>query len=496
MKNILYFIFFVFFAFSCAKDKEGLILTVSLGKDGPMYYVDTGGNILFNRFFCQAKPFQDGYAAVMADDGKWGFINKSGREVIPFIYEEATSFSEGIAGVKVDNKWGYINKKGETIISYKYEKCTLFSEGIASVVDCIDGSFNLEKYWKIIDITGKDVFTLDEDYSSISEFHNGLAYVTYGPRIYGYYSIEGDYYEHASYLSDGFTHVTRDGKSGFVNSNGKLVIPCIYDDAQDFSEGLAAVMTKGKWGFIDYEGRLVIPFMYEDLGDDLRESLYSFSDGLSAASINGKIGYINKNGETVIPFIYDDCGYFDKGYANVEMNGEKYYIDKTGKPLCFSYIGDFSESVAAVEYNDKWGFIDSKANVVIPCVYQYAGSFYEGRACVKCNGKYGYIDHNNNLVIPCIYQSAWSFSNGLAAVKNNEKWGYINHDGKLIFDYCFDEVTYFNNNIAIVKLDDKIACINTSGAFVVPPTSDIVKIYGYSNPSFSGFVPFFEDSDF
>jgi hypothetical protein len=45
-------------------------------------------------------------------DGRCGFINDEGRLVIPFIYEDARRFSEGLAAVKIDGKWGYIDKTG------------------------------------------------------------------------------------------------------------------------------------------------------------------------------------------------------------------------------------------------------------------------------------------------------------------------------------------------------------------------------------------------
>ena len=48
-------------------------------------------------------------------DGKYGFINKQGQEVIPFIYNEAWYFSEGFALVEKDGKWFYINKQGECV---------------------------------------------------------------------------------------------------------------------------------------------------------------------------------------------------------------------------------------------------------------------------------------------------------------------------------------------------------------------------------------------
>lgn len=46
--------------------------------------------------------------------GKWGFIDKNGKEVIPCKYDDASGFSEGLAQVKKNGKWEFINKYGLT----------------------------------------------------------------------------------------------------------------------------------------------------------------------------------------------------------------------------------------------------------------------------------------------------------------------------------------------------------------------------------------------
>ncbi|OFX37723.1 MAG: hypothetical protein A2X08_04630 [Bacteroidetes bacterium GWA2_32_17] len=57
-----------------------------------------------------AYRFKEGYARV-EKNGKYGFINKEGKELTPF-YDIAYSFSEGYAPVKKNGKWGFINKSG------------------------------------------------------------------------------------------------------------------------------------------------------------------------------------------------------------------------------------------------------------------------------------------------------------------------------------------------------------------------------------------------
>lgn len=62
-----------------------------------------------------------------------GFINEAGEDVIPFNYDDAGDFSEGLAGIKCNGKWGYANSQSEEIISCRYDCVWRFSEGVALV---------------------------------------------------------------------------------------------------------------------------------------------------------------------------------------------------------------------------------------------------------------------------------------------------------------------------------------------------------------------------
>ena len=66
----------------------------------------------------------------------------------------------------------------------------------------------------------------------------------------------------------------------------------------------------------------------------------------------------------------------------------------------------------------------------MPARYEAAGNFSEGLAAVKENGKWGYIDGTGATVVAAKYASAGSFSEGLAAVKSGGKYGYVDRTGK------------------------------------------------------------------
>ena len=58
----------------------------------------------------------------------------------------------------------------------------------------------------------------------------------------------------------------------------------------------------------------------------------------------------------------------------------------------YEYVGEYSDGLAMVMLNYKYGFIDKSGTEVIPCKYNYAYSFHDGRARVQLNGKRGYVN--------------------------------------------------------------------------------------------------------
>ena len=212
------------------------------------------------------------------------------------------------------------------------------------------------------------------------------------------------------------------------NDDPTLWVCCLLAAVAAGQELIPQEDSNGKWGFVDEQGRTVIPFQYDDV--------WPFCEGLAAVELNSKYGFINKQGRTVIPFQYDDVWSFCEGLAAVELNGKCGFIDKRGRTLIpFRYDGarSFSEGVAMMKLNGKYGCIDKQGRTVISFQYDDVWSFSEGLAGVKLKGKYGYIDKQGNTVIPIQYGDAGFFSDGLARVKLNGIAGYINTRGKWFY---------------------------------------------------------------
>ena len=60
-------------------------------------------------------------------------------------YEDAQAFSEGLAAVQKNGKWGYINEDGEVVIPFEYDIAFVFNEGLA-VVGLLESNYEQEVY--------------------------------------------------------------------------------------------------------------------------------------------------------------------------------------------------------------------------------------------------------------------------------------------------------------------------------------------------------------
>ncbi|MEW5822627.1 MAG: WG repeat-containing protein [Cyanobacteriota bacterium] len=239
-----------------------------------------------------------------------------------------------------------------------------------------------------------------------------------------------------------------DGKFGFINRQGQVVIPPQYDSAQDFSEGLAEVclnygkpgergIDKEKCGLIDKSGDIVVKFKYDDIGN--------VSEGFISVYLNNKWGYIDKTGKIIIKPEYNNyAGDFYEGFAGVCNEGKCGYVNKLGQaqiPFLYNDVRKFSEGFAAVRLNDKWGYINHNNEFVIKPFLDVninafpPGPFKNGLAYIESKG---FIDKTGKIIIKGDY---YDFFAGLAATKNCNY--YINTKGKTILH--LDKYGYSSN---------------------------------------------------
>lgn len=235
-------------------------------------YIDTRGKYIVQPQFKGGLDFSEGLAAVcaeqpdeqalltryywMAQQCAWGYLDKAGKFAIKPQFNNAQSFSEGLAGVQIGWRWGYINKAGAVVIKPQFDRAEPFSEGLAFAQGGgISAAFLLQEgkvftSWGYIDTTGKWVIR---------------------SRLHYYY---------AGRFTEGLTQAQRGtgGLWGYVNRKGELVIKPQYKYAGHFSEGLALASAGSECTYIDTTGKTRIQ-LHSRWGRPFAEGLAVYSSG-------------------------------------------------------------------------------------------------------------------------------------------------------------------------------------------------------------------------
>lgn len=451
-----------------------------------------------------------------------GYIDQTGKEIIPVIYDDVSDFSEGKVIVTLNHRQGFIDSKGKTVTELKYDECGDFSEGMA-VVGVRNSSDEIS--YGYIDSEGNEVVSFM--FQDAKPFSSGNALVAFGTeesRAYGFINKSGERivehpYSFARSFSDGMAVVRGpNDKYGYINASGNEIISPRYDFPTDFSEGLAAVKMDGYYGFIDKTGKEVIPLRYDYAS--------SFSEGLAAVELDGKTGFIDKTGKPVIPFKYnraDDFklgvswvrndldqwvlinksgtrltanGYdqvikFTKdGMSIVSLNGKLGLISKSGQetvpPLC-EYIYGFDNGYGTVTREGKTGLLDKTGKVLIPVIYDQieinapeklsqadplikvavGGLIFDDLLSSEA-GKSGYVNKAGKVVVPVIYDFIDDFAWGMAKVEVDHSYGFVNREGILIIPVQYEYISHFQAGVAIAVKEGRYGLISKTGDEIVP----------------------------
>jgi hypothetical protein len=324
------------------------------------WLLDENGNEIQQMDYTNVGPFSEGLSPVTKLFGT-GYVNGEGVLVIPTQFGNARKFSEGLAWAHSQAKGnGYIDHEGRQVIASKdFFDGMPFSEGLAAVGARVNSSEkddfrksgeNLPGKWGYIDKSGN--FVTAPYYDQANDYHQNRAAVKRGEDwlfIDERGAQVGESYQLTGAFSEGLAPVRSASKWGFITREGKLEIPCQFEDAQDFSESLAAIKNGGKYGFINDSGKVAIKPIFKNVD--------RFSQGLCAAqSDDGKWGFIDQKGSFIIAPTYTLAKSFSDGRALVQAERKCGLIDKAGKYIIqpkydyiFPYCGN--RSVAA---NTNW----------------------------------------------------------------------------------------------------------------------------------------------
>lgn len=430
----------------------------------------------------------DYYVFVYSSEGKKGLATRD-EMITPAIYEDVQTTSLKNILAKKNGKWGMIDDKGKTILDFKYNMLTNWTNDKLFFV--------LGKKFGVMDIKTRTALlppVLDD---------------VWVDRVY----------------EDKNVFTTYKGKTGMIDSSGKIIVPHIYDDyfwhgrnyiwftrgrqahlysveenytrvsigAHLQKTGRVVEMEKSsgdQMGLVDTHGNIILEPLYEiEKYEDLDYFVYKDE--------KGNCGVINSRGENLSAFLNYTAiqpaitgDYFfvqgkNKKQGICDLNG-KIVIDTTywavaeydpeekcawvvfkAPPVKYQYESSAEYHLEKV----KFGLVDSTGKILLPAIYDFPASVYIGKTVVSKDNKWGVITKTGKTILPFEYNHIY-WEEDILVINKNDKYGLASSNGKIITEPVYEHIGEFTNGFARVDIGNEQGIINTKGQYIIPLAED------------------------
>lgn len=341
------------------------------------------------------------------DGRKLGYVNKTGKIIIPPKFINAGYFHEGLAnaqvGEKENAKFGFIDESGNFIIPPKFGTARNFHNG-AAVVE-VEGRHGL------IDKAGN--YVVKPSLRGISELGRNFLAVTMRGKV-GILSPSGEWLLTPDH---GRIYSFRDNRRGVTSHPDSLIRNQISYEGGYSKDKIFKIWTQNQVGIIDENGKFLLPAAYDDL--------VSFSDGIAAVRVNGKIGFVKADGKYVIQPQFDQATRFADLIAVRNHSRPWSFIDRKGNPIKGPSVDDIITDLQGNWLMDglgpflekgKVGYMNSRGEIAIKPQFEFGFPFAARHAPVWQGNCWKLIDTTGNFVPGLVFQDLSVFSNGKAPV--------------------------------------------------------------------------------
>ncbi|MEP4535294.1 MAG: WG repeat-containing protein [Cyclobacteriaceae bacterium] len=406
-----------------------------------------------------------------------GLANVEGEVIIPPVYDaigwsdETNEVLGDVIGYLENEKWGLISLKNKKLTSPQFTILEPYAVG--KVKAAIKGKFSNHLFYGIINSRGQVV--VDFNHFSIDHFHNDMMVVSqYTNRAVFYGLIDG---EQTVVLPSAFTQISMLGdlilgehgnKKKLFDVEGNAVFD-FWLDSVNYSANGFLVMREGKYGFVNSDGSVRHGVNYKDMTVEEpvefnewvifhEESEISTSvtcDSLTKNENDTWTAHVNRT-QHLLKLSADRI--FNNSENVLKDTHKGYLITQNTKTLKWSA---FKESGESVLQNQDYIRIDEN--------YLYAQ-----------NGKrwdvYNFFGRKlNDKTFGQILGSV----NRKVAVRNHGYWGWMDFDGKMIVNFRYDNLKLgVRDDQFIIKYVGHWGVADFQGQYLISPDYDNVRSIG------------------
>lgn len=252
-------------------------------------YINNKGEYVIKPEFGGARTFNGGLAVVSdVYSGKYGYIDESGKEIVPMVLAEATDFSGERAKIRYDGEYAFYNIDKSGNITYDDE-------------DGVNQKINFSDYEISCDI----IAMINSDNVLIKSWDTGL----YGiADLNGNIKVPARYKKIAEDAGKNGTYAKDDNGTYIIDYDGNILLnlsdkdykplntDCLYGELVRVQKEING---KRKMGCIDFNGNVVIDFQYDFIEEIAGDLSYI------QAVYDGKVGFLDKEGNWLIEPLFN-----------------------------------------------------------------------------------------------------------------------------------------------------------------------------------------------
>jgi len=427
-----------------------------------------------------------------SDDIGIGFADSAGNVLTHKLYRNIYSFTDGHACFwNKDNLLGYLDKKGNEIIPAHYTERQISPPTKYGVYVCNDSITGFIRWSDCKFFPMKMVYAFEYRLSS--------------------YAYTGTIHP------DSFFKGKQGNKYGLLGSDGKIIAPAIYDSIGEPVNGMLFVRKNGKFGFINTAGKILLQAncdALENFDYDYNSitKKYIIKNNSLLFERKGKCGIFCDTAGIILKPIYSAGAWYDAdrklfwGLQGKQVHAFK-IENSVAKEIPFEKMiaTNYYDSIIILPGSSQTFQVDRKGKLIgkpLPWMQVEEdpySSIPENFHTIKSKNGYGLIneDSNNRVIVPPIYKAAgtygkflisghgWeTFDDGFIYVETyGGHYGVYSTDGKFIVDTIYTSINMNSSDddcwIAQTKKDGDWHLINSEGKVMAVSEKEIIRDRGF-----------------
>lgn len=425
-----------------------------------------------------ANKFSDGLAAVRID-GRYGYIDQTGRIVIAPQFEAVGPFTGDYAEVQIDGRSGAIDRTGRIVVPAQFDRLVPFTGGAfiarplrpgaqrSSEAPRLDGEIRLDGLASRVLLIGS---------GGIYDIRKGWLTDT---------TLKFEFFDDPArgLIWAGRRNIHEDDEFGLLRADGTWQVTPRFNHVQSLNETHAVVGGMPDYslppverrkamlrGAVDREGKLVVPLETRGLS--------YWRGGYGLASLSGTAeGIVKADGSLLAGRWFDDVEIPEGGKLPRGRIGETWYsIEADGRLVPDQLDGSIrlecDSGLKIVRRGDAVEFIrpgDGKA------VGKFDDTYFTKRDCpgpfaTRRNGKWFFVNEEGAVLGgPNGFDNSYHFSRDYAAVQVGQKWGIIDRAGAFTVKPKFRKLRPGARDKFVVGEGKQVAWIDGKGAWIKAP---------------------------